>query len=84
VDGFVLRIFQQEVALQCKFALSAAKELEAAFVLRSTEEIWRGMSEPVSKKRLCLAKASSPVRAGRSVWPKSPPDVCDADVSLRA
>ncbi len=41
MDKFVLRIFQSEVALQCRFAISAAHELEAALVMGSKDDIWK-------------------------------------------
>jgi hypothetical protein len=41
VDLLVLRIFQREVSYQCKFALSAAKELDIALLMGSQVEVWK-------------------------------------------
>jgi hypothetical protein len=41
VDTFVLRIFQSEVALQCRIVLSACHNLNAALVLEAHEEVWK-------------------------------------------
>lgn len=41
MDTSVLRIFQAEVELQCKFILAAFHELNAARVTKSSDDIWR-------------------------------------------
>ncbi|MDQ3889893.1 MAG: hypothetical protein M3312_04990 [Actinomycetota bacterium] len=41
MNTVVLRIFQHEVALQCKFIVSAAHDLNAAMVIGSTDEVWK-------------------------------------------
>jgi hypothetical protein len=41
MDTFLLRIFQHEVELQCKFIVTAALELKAALVTENTDEIWK-------------------------------------------
>jgi hypothetical protein len=41
MDKFVLRIFQGEVELQCRFVVSAAHGLNAALLNGSTNDIWR-------------------------------------------
>lgn len=41
MDTFVLRIFQREVELQCKFVLASVNELNSALVLRGHDDVWR-------------------------------------------
>lgn len=41
MDRSVLRIFQAEIELQCKFIMAAAHELNAALVTGSGDDIWR-------------------------------------------
>jgi hypothetical protein len=41
MDTFVLRIFQSEVELQCKFILTATHELNAALLTMNGDEIWK-------------------------------------------
>ena len=41
METFLLRIFQSEIAFQCKVVISSALELQAALVTRSSDEIWK-------------------------------------------
>ena len=41
MDTLVLRIFQHEVELQCRFILASVHELNATQVLRGQDDVWR-------------------------------------------